>query len=251
MFSEIHIKMINSQSTSAFATGLSIGTIILFGSDVIPNGWLSCNGSAISRTTYSPLFHVIGTLYGTGDHISTFNLPDFRGRFPLGLDGRLSQSSGFHQGGVSEITLTEAELPSHTHEKGTLSIVEAGGHTHTLEDPGHDHGGRTGDGPAGEGSRGTVSGGGFYDRTRHDHVIPRGLTGISVNAVGNHTHNVEGITASNGLGKTFQIMNPYQTINYIIYAGSSAATSAFSRKILLFEGFLSFLLFSYFSIFFK
>ena len=197
VLSKRHIRMINSQESSSFSTTLPIGTIVLFGGPVIPENWLLCNGTVISRKIYSQLFDVIGTLYGPGDHTSTFNLPDFRGRFPLG------QQSGFYQGGVSEVTLIEAELPSHTHDKGTLSIVEAGFHTHILQDPGHDHGGKTGDGPAGEGNRGTVSGGGFYDHNRHVHVIPRGVTSISVNAAGDHTHNVEGVTGSNGFGKCF------------------------------------------------
>ncbi len=110
--------------------------------------------------------------------ITTFNLPDFRERFPLG------QESGFYKGGASEVTLTEAELPSHTHDKRTLGIAEANCHTHTIQDPGHDHGGKTGDDPTGEGNRCTVSGGGFYDRNRHVHVIPRGVTGISLNVAG-------------------------------------------------------------------
>ena len=46
--------------------------------------WLFCDGSAVSRTTYSALFRVIGTNYGSGNGIDTFNLPDLRSRFPWG-----------------------------------------------------------------------------------------------------------------------------------------------------------------------
>ena len=49
-----------------------------------PNGWLTCNGSAVSRATYPDLFAVIGTTYGPGDGSTTFNLPDLRDRFALG-----------------------------------------------------------------------------------------------------------------------------------------------------------------------
>ena len=210
---EMHIKTANSLNDFSFGDTVPVGTIVLFGGTAASKNWFFCNGTAISRKTYSKLFDVIGISFGHGDYTTTFNLPDFRGRFPLG------QESGFYQGGSSEITLTEAELPSHVHDKGNLFVTDGGFHTHSLQDPGHDHGGKTGDGPAGEGNRGTVSGGGFYDRNRHVHVIPRGVTGISVNTAGSHTHNVEGTTASKGQGRAFQIMNPYQTVNYIIYAG--------------------------------
>jgi len=64
-----------------------IGTIMAFPIDKIPNGWLICNGAAISRTTYKALFNVIGTTYGAGDGSTTFNLPDFQGKFLRGLGG--------------------------------------------------------------------------------------------------------------------------------------------------------------------
>ena len=52
--------------------------------DAIPNGWLLCDGSAVSRTTYADLFDVIGTTYGPGDGSTTFNLPDFQGKGSVG-----------------------------------------------------------------------------------------------------------------------------------------------------------------------
>lgn len=52
------------------------GTIIAWGASIIPHGWLSCDGSAISRTKYKALFNVIGTTYGAGDGSTTFNLPN-------------------------------------------------------------------------------------------------------------------------------------------------------------------------------
>ncbi|MFC2176501.1 phage tail protein [Bacteroidota bacterium] len=62
------------------------GTIVPFSGTVIPGGWLSCDGAAVSRTTYSDLFAVIGTAYGVGNGSTTFNLPDMRGRFARGVD---------------------------------------------------------------------------------------------------------------------------------------------------------------------
>lgn len=52
----------------------------------LPSGWLFCDGAAVSRTTYAELFSAIGTTYGVGDSSTTFNLPNFRGRVPVGYD---------------------------------------------------------------------------------------------------------------------------------------------------------------------
>ena len=61
------------------------GSIVAYGADVAPTGWLLCDGSAVSRTTYADLFAVIGETYGIGDGSTTFDLPDLQQRFPLGL----------------------------------------------------------------------------------------------------------------------------------------------------------------------
>lgn len=63
------------------------GSILAFGGDSAPAGFLMCQGSAVSRTTYPTLFALVGTRFGEGDGSTTFNLPDFRGRFLRGLTG--------------------------------------------------------------------------------------------------------------------------------------------------------------------
>ena len=62
------------------------GSIVAMAVSTVPNGYLECDGSAISRTTYSTLFSVLGELYGVGDGSTTFNLPDLRGQFLRGWD---------------------------------------------------------------------------------------------------------------------------------------------------------------------
>jgi hypothetical protein len=64
-----------------------VGTIQIYPGASAPAGWLICNGSAVSRTTYADLFAAIGTTYGSGDFTSTFNLPDLTGKFVRGLGG--------------------------------------------------------------------------------------------------------------------------------------------------------------------
>lgn len=73
-------------SCSLNVSNLLIGEIIEYAGESIPGGYLVCDGSAVSRTEYSELFDVIGTLYGSGDGSTTFNLPDLRGRVVTGLN---------------------------------------------------------------------------------------------------------------------------------------------------------------------
>lgn len=63
------------------------GFIGTFAMKQVPEDWLLCDGKAYSRTAYRPLFEAIGTVWGTGDEVTTFNVPDFRGMFLRGLDG--------------------------------------------------------------------------------------------------------------------------------------------------------------------
>lgn len=62
------------------------GSILAFGGPVVPAGWLPCDGKAVNRADYPALYTAIGTVHGSGDGASTFNLPDLRGRFLRGVD---------------------------------------------------------------------------------------------------------------------------------------------------------------------
>ena len=93
-----------------------IGEIRLFPySRGAPEGWFACNGSLLSINEYDVLFSLIGTTYG-GDGVTTFGLPDLRGRVPLG-SGTLAGSSNIvgQIVGQETVTLTTSQMPAHGH----------------------------------------------------------------------------------------------------------------------------------------
>lgn len=82
------------------------GIIFHFAGATAPSGWLKCDGSAVSRTTYASLFAVIGTDYGAGNGTTTFNVPDMRQRFIIGVAASGTGSSRAGTGGAIDHTHT-------------------------------------------------------------------------------------------------------------------------------------------------
>jgi len=91
------------------------GVIMIWATNTPPSGWLLCDGSAVSRTTYASLFSIIGSTYGAGDGSTTFNLPNMQGRVPVGKSTEVEFNALGQKGGEKTHTLTIAEMPAHTH----------------------------------------------------------------------------------------------------------------------------------------
>lgn len=89
-----------------------VGSIIISPVSTIPEGFLVCDGSAVSRDRYADLFDVIGTTYGAGDGSTTFNLPNLSGRTVIGGSNNYAVGSS---GGYESVTLIEDNLPAHSH----------------------------------------------------------------------------------------------------------------------------------------
>ena len=117
----------DASTMASASSGIPAGILAPFAGSTAPDGWLLCDGSAVSRTTYSGLFAVIATTYGVGDGSTTFGLPDLRGRMALGLD---------NMGGTSADRVTNIQADAmggaDGEENHLLTVEELAAHTHTV-----------------------------------------------------------------------------------------------------------------------
>lgn len=214
------------------------GCIIPYAAASSPGGWLLCDGSAVSRTTYAALFAIISTTYGVGNGSTTFNVPDITGRLIVGLDSGDSDFNALGEtGGSKNKTLSTTEIPSHSHS-GTIdsngshthtgTTNSDGSHAHTITDPGHSHNvsgtlETTGSGTSAAQDATTGEPNVQSTVTTTSSTETTGISinsggahthGFTTNSGGSHTHTFTGGTT--GGGNSFSLMNPYFTLNYII-----------------------------------
>lgn len=168
----------DSRLSSLESKLVPVGCVMPYAGTTAPGGWLLCDGSAVSRTTYGDLLGVIGTAFGAGDGSTTFNVPDLRGRVAVGKD---------NMGGTAANRVTGA---------GTQGAT-GGAQTHTLsvgEMPSHEHGSFEN------------AGGGYYNwtyavqSTLSSYITPYPQTGPT------------------GGGGAHNNLQPYQVLTYIIKA---------------------------------
>jgi hypothetical protein len=210
---------------------IPIGTIYTYAGASSPTGYLLCDGTAVSRSTYAALFGIIGTTYGAGNTTTTFNLPDLRRRVPIGrgTSDTLGGSDGLAY--ASRSVSHSHSVPPHFHGMGNvvetgadLNITSSGGGGNTsIESADHFHSGFTGDDspdhthsfskrnntttplttgtPAASSGTGTdVNFGTTGASTRHQHAFVTG--GVSFNhthTIPNHAHNTASFSGRIGL----------------------------------------------------
>ncbi len=111
--------------------GIPTATIVPWSASSIPTGFLECNGQAVSRSTYSALFAIVGTTYGAGDGSSTFLVPDLQEKVAISKSGTQAlastggantvASTGNVGGSTANATLSTAQLASHSHSVPQLT----------------------------------------------------------------------------------------------------------------------------------
>lgn len=201
-----------------------IGSIHMFGGSTAPEGFLICDGSPVSRATYSDLFDVIGTDYGAGDGSSTFNLPDLSGRVVIGASsGYLLASTG----GEETHTLTVSEIPTHGHtipSHGHTSTIKATTPelVHSITQPAFTYSQASGKNATGGGTGGSCSTGTTStNATRSANLAVSNHTATACTKSGSVTDCAAFNSNSSGTGVAHENMQPYVTLNFIIYVGGN------------------------------
>jgi microcystin-dependent protein len=177
---------------------VEVGSIKPWPAAAAPASWMLCNGAAVSRTLYPELFSLIGSTYGPGDGSTTFNLPDMRGRFVLGM----GQGAGLADRVLAAIGGEE------THQ---LTLTELAAHNHVATQPAHQH-------QAGSNNF-TYTGGGagpVYSVTNPPGSAPW-VTGFATPTIA--VQNAGGNTAHNN-------MPPFLVITYIIKVSPTGGATA-------------------------
>src|SRR5574343_358526 len=115
-------------TTSVLSATNFVGMVAPFATSTVPSGWLYCDGSTVSRTSYADLFSAIGTTWGAGNSTSTFSLPDFRGVFMRGIG--TGSYGGITKGGFSLGTYGQDQTQEHTHGISLYGIASDGGNNY-------------------------------------------------------------------------------------------------------------------------
>lgn len=184
-------------------TLLPTGVIVPYGGGSAPTGWLKCDGSAVSRTTYATLFALIGTTYGAGDGSTTFNLPDMRGRVPVGQNAATFGTLG-GTGGEETHTLSAAEMPVHDHAVSGNTGTESNDHTHQVT---------TTDEITGYAAQDVANGA----TAQVNHVTTYGgITHTSSGRSAAHTHSFSVTSGNAGSGGSHNNLQPYLVVTYLI-----------------------------------
>lgn len=172
-----------------------IGQIVMFAgtSAKVPTGWKICDGSALSRTTYSNLYDVIGTTWGSGNGSTTFNIPDLRGRAPVGAGqgtGLTNRTLGDTVGAETvKLTAAQSGLPAHTHTlAGKVAYTTNG-----------------------------------FEGDQYDSLTGTGEKAVRTETASDGIHNMSATGAvsggASGASSAHNNMQPSAVVNYIIFTG--------------------------------
>ena len=213
-----------------------VGAIKPWTKTTAPDGYLLCNGAAVSRTTYADLFAVISTTYGAGDGSTTFNVPQLQGKMPQGYDGNTYNLAG--TGGANTVTVSVTNNQAATNATNqSVTITGSIDNTSltTAQIASHNHG-------VIQGANNNSQRGGYYT-IKADRVDPNGPRVSPFNTAGpsglvpdqylasegsgtghNHSHTLSGTLTGNittSLTGTVTAagtnsFSPFVVVNYII-----------------------------------
>lgn len=177
--------------------GVETGVVSMWATASPPSGYLLCDGTVYNVATYPDLGALLRSTWG-GDGTTTFGVPDLRDAAPVGVSGTKTLAS---TGGADSVTLTEANLPAHTHDMG------------------HDHGATSSDGSHDHQLSFSNATGGSGTNIPKGEVTNTLVSRNAVTADGSHTHTVSahvGDTGSTGSGTAVSTQSPYVALQFII-----------------------------------
>lgn len=191
-----------------------------FAGSVAPQGYLLCDGSAVSRTDYADLFTVIGTTYGAGDGSTTFNVPNLSGRVVIGVSSTHALAS---TGGAETVTLQTANLPSHTHTvpqhtHANTILAKTPSLSHTITQPAFKYNKPNGNN-ADTGSSNCVTGTETLTASRATSAAVSDHAATACTMGGSITDCAALTATSSGGGGAHPNMQPYISVTYIISTG--------------------------------
>jgi|MGYP003632726121 microcystin-dependent protein len=171
--------------------GTATGTILPWSASSLPTGFLECAGAAVSRSTYSALFAIVGTTYGAGDGSSTFNLPNLADNVPVGKSNNKALAS---TGGANTVSVTATGNVGGSTANATISTAQLASHTH--------------------GGGGNVQGSSPMNNAANPGKnFASGSTGATGGAQG-HSHNMSATFSGSAVNAA--IIQPYIALIYII-----------------------------------
>ncbi len=203
---------VNGTSANSVVGLYPTGTILLFGSITPPTGWLICNGATISTVDFNDLFGIIGYTFGGSG--TSFQLPNFTSLLPRGKSTSLGNT-----GGSNTITLTQNNLPAHSHKVNAANVN--GSHTHAIDWTNLVDGTATSVVYKFQDTSNSGLGGNrrFYDGFGQETLATMFGASNEANKTGIITAPsvaFSGNTSAKGLGTVIDITNPYINMCYII-----------------------------------
>lgn len=213
------VEMVSS-AVPAVNTIMPSGTIVQTARATAPDYWLFCDGSAISRITYSTLYAAIGTQYGSGDGSTTFNLPNLQGRVPVGKDSGTFSALGA-TGGAESTSLNANHIPQHAHaidhDHGAFTSGGGSSHRHWISSADRDDANMTTTG------QNVQNYGLFADAGSYSADDPNRGTGRYTAYESGHTHSIDPPAFSGSSGNygsatvtPVSALQPYVVLNYMI-----------------------------------
>ena len=202
----------SSTSIWVNAQAVPAGVISQYAGASAPSGYLLCDGSAVSRTTYSALFAALNTTYGAGNGSTTFNLPNLQNRIPVGKGADTAFDVLGETGGSKTVTLSEANMAAHTHSGSTGN-----------QSADHTHGGSTGNQSANHthgGSTGTVSADHSHNGTTNDINQNHTHSGPS------HNHSVTAVISRTSISRASGTLAFFRADGAVATGTSSGGTEA-------------------------